>query len=160
MRLAALILTTAATLTLAACGSPGANTSPLIPDKQLQLTGSSSVRLSTLIGAAATAAAIYIIYDPLAPNWEIEEQRLNDNTYRLSLKMKRFHTGGAGESMQVLRRRAGTLQESYGYHAYQIVEYTEGIDSQTLGAQRIAEGVIRLVQQGQADSFLQNSAGE
>jgi len=36
------------------------------------------------------------------------------------------------------------------------MEFTEGIDSQTLGARRIAEGTVRLVQRDQADSFMQN----
>ncbi|MDR2838195.1 MAG: hypothetical protein LBV49_06440 [Azonexus sp.] len=138
-------------LLLAGCGN-----SPLLPDKSVQLATNASVKLSTLINVAAAAAAIYYVYDPLAPNWEIEEQPLNDNTYRLSLKMKRFHTGGAGESLQVLKRRAGVLQETKGYQSYQIVEYSEGIDSQTLGARRVAEGVVRLVKQEAADSFLQN----
>ena len=102
--------------------------------------------------------AIYFIYDPLAPNWEIEETRVDEDTFRLALRMKRYHTGGAGESIQALRRRAAQLQGDLGYGGYQIVEYTEGIDSQTLGARRVADGVIRLVQRREADSFLQNAA--
>ncbi|MCL2885322.1 MAG: hypothetical protein FWF20_00820 [Betaproteobacteria bacterium] len=141
---------------LGACGSPGSNTSPLLPDKKLQLTGATSIKLSSLAAAAAVAAVIYVVYDPLAPNWEIEESRLGENVYRLSMKMKRFHTGGAGESMQVLKRRASQLQMENGYHDYQIVDYNEGIDSQTLGARRVAEGLIRLVRHDHADSFLQD----
>ncbi len=156
MRTAALAYLMGATLALSACGSPGSNPSPLFPDKKLQLTGETSLKLSSLVNAAVIAAVIYVVYDPLAPNWEIEEQRLNGDVYRLSMKMKRFHTGGAGESIQVLKRRASALQEQNGYHGYQIVEYTEGIESQTLGARRVAEGLIRLVQQDVADSFLQN----
>jgi len=156
MRTAALAYLMGATLALSACGSPGSNPSPLFPDKKLQLTGETSLKLSSLLNAAVIAAVIYVVYDPLAPNWEIEEQRLNGDVYRLSMKMKRFHTGGAGESIQVLKRRASALQEQNGYHGYQIVEYTEGIESQTLGARRVAEGLIRLVQQDVADSFLQN----
>ncbi|UCV04549.1 hypothetical protein [Dechloromonas denitrificans] len=112
--------------------------------------------LSTLATAAVVGAAIYLVYDPLAPNWEIEESRLNEDTYRFSLKMKRYHTGGAGESMQALKRRASQIQYEQGFAGYQILEYTEGIDSQTIGARRMAEGVIKLVQRQQADSFLQN----
>ncbi len=97
----------------------------------------------SLGAAAVVAAAVYVIYDPLAPNWEIEESRLSDDTYRFSMKMKRFHTGGAGESLQILKRRASQLQHEYGHSSYQITEYTEGIDSQTLGARRVAEGAIR-----------------
>jgi len=100
--------------------------------------------------------AIYLIYDPLAPNWEIEEARLADDSYRLSMKMKRFHTGGSGEALQVLKRRASQLQQENGFASYQIATYSEGIDSQTLGAQRVAEGTIRLIRAEPADSFALN----
>lgn len=146
----------AGSIFLGGCSSSGSTASPLIPDKVIQLTADTSIKLSSLATAAAVAVAIYVVYDPLAPNWEIEEARLSDNTYRLSMKMKRFHTGGAGESIQLLKRRASQLQQQSGASAYQIVEYSEGIDSQTIGARRMAEGVIRLVRQEHADSFLQN----
>lgn len=150
------MLLVATTLAISGCSSTGSTASPLIPDKAIQLTAKTSVSLSTLATAAVVAAAIYVVYDPLAPNWEIEESRLNENTYRLSMKMKRFHTGGAGESIQIFKRRAGQLQYAQGFGNYQILEYTEGIDSQTIGARRVAEGIIKLVQPQQADSFLQN----
>ena len=70
--------------------------------------------------------------------------------------MKRYHTGGAGESIQILKRRASQLQYEQGYASYQIMEYSEGIDSQTIGARRMAEGTIKLVQRQQADSFMLN----
>lgn len=142
--------------TLVGCSSTGNGSSSLIPNKTIQLTANTSVSLASLAAAAAIGAAIYVVYDPLAPNWEIEESQLNEDTYRLSLKMKRFHTGGAGESIQILKRRALQLQYEQGFGAYQILEYTEGIDSQTIGARRVGEGVIRMVQRKEADSFLQN----
>ncbi|PKO89296.1 MAG: hypothetical protein CVU18_04260 [Betaproteobacteria bacterium HGW-Betaproteobacteria-12] len=154
MRSAVLLI--AGVLVLSGCSSSGSSASPLIPDKVIQLTAKNSISLSRLATAAVVVAAIYVVYDPLAPNWEIEEARLNDTTYRLSMKMKRYHTGGSGESIQLLKRRASQLQYEQGFGSYQILEYTEGIDSQTIGARRVAEGVIRLVQQPQADSFLQN----
>lgn len=150
----ALVLVVCATLT--ACSSTGTAGKPLIPDKAIQLTAKTSLSLSNIASGLAVAAAIYLIYDPLAPNWEIEESRLNDDTYRFSLKMKRYHTGGAGESIQILKRRASQLQYEQGYASYQIMEYSEGIDSQTIGARRMAEGTIRLVQRQQADSFMLN----
>lgn len=140
-----------------ACSSTGSGAKPLIPEKAIQLTAKTSLSLSTLANVAVAAAAIYLVYDPLAPNWQIEESRLNDDTYRLSLKMKRYHTGGAGESIQILKRRASQLQYEQGFGTYQILEYTEGIDSETIGARRVADGVIRLVQRQQADSFLMNT---
>ncbi len=129
---------------------------PIIPDKAIQLTAKTSLKLSTLATGLVVAAAIYMVYDPLAPNWEIEESKLNDDTYRFSLKMKRYHTGGSGESIQILKRRASQLQYEQGFANYQILEYTEGIDSQTIGARRMAEGTIKLVQREQADSYRLN----
>ena len=154
MNIVALSLVAAVAMT--GCSSTGSTASPLIPAKSIQLTTTTSVSLSTLATAAVVVAAIYFVYDPLAPNWEIEESRLNDDTYRFSLKMKRYHTGGAGESIQILKRRASKIQYEQGFSGYQILEYTEGIESQTIGARRMAEGTIKLVQRQQADSFLQN----
>jgi len=140
-----------ATVALAGCGN-----SPLIPNEAIQLTAQKSVSLASLATVGVVAAAIYIVYDPLAPNWEIEESKLSPDVYRFSMKMKRYHTGGAGESVQVMKRRASQLQYENGFASYQILEYTEGIDSQTIGARRVAEGTIRLVQRQDADSFKLN----
>lgn len=128
-----------------ACSSTGANA--------FTLATNTTLTWNVALGAAA---AIYLIYDPLAPNWEIEEAKLSDETYRLSMKMKRFHTGGSGEALQVLKRRASQLQQENGHAGYQIAEYTEGIDSQTLGARRVAGGTIRFIKHEAADSFALN----
>ena len=140
-----------AAVCLAGCG-----TSPLIPNETIQLTAKTGISLSSLATVAVVGAAIYLVYDPLAPNWEIEESRLSPDVYRFSMKMKRYHTGGAGESVQILKRRASQLQYENGFASYQILEYTEGIDSQTIGARRMAEGTIRLVQRQDADSYKMN----
>lgn len=141
---------------LAGCSTPGGGGAPLVPDKTLELTSSLKLPLASLVSGALALGAIHLVYDPLAPNWEIEESRLDEETFRFSLKMKRYHTGGAGESMQILRRRAQQLQSELGYGSYQLMEYSEGIDSQTIGARRVAEGVVRLANRHEADSFLQN----
>lgn len=150
-----LVASTALAL-LAACSTPSNPAPPLIPDKSIQLTATKALTLTDMVAAVAIPAAIYFIYDPLAPNWEIEETRVTEDTYRLSLKMKRYHTGGAGESVQVVKRRAEQLVQANGYGNYVLLEYTEGIDSQTLGARRVADGTIRLTQRRQADSFFLN----
>lgn len=153
----ALILLSTATM-LIGCSTPTKTASPLVPDQALQLTTKTALSLSNIATGVGLAAAIYFIYDPLAPNWEIEESRLNDDTYRVSLKMKRYHTGGGGESIQIVKRRASQLQHEKGFASYQLTEYTEGIESQTLGARRVAEGTIKLVQRRQADSYMQNDS--
>lgn len=147
-------------LALAGCGSIGSGSSPLVPDKTLQLTSKIAVPLGDIATTALVGALIYLIYDPLAPNWEIEQSRLAEDTFHFNLRMKRYHTGGAGESMQILRRRAGQLQRELGYGAYEVVEYTEGIDSQTLGARRYAEGTVRLVRRTAPGPVAVNGAAE
>jgi hypothetical protein len=138
-RRAAPLLPVVLCLGVAACGS-----SPLIPDKSIKLTATQSISLDSLVGIAATAAVIQLVYDPLAPNWEIEERKLSGDTYQYHLLMKRYHTGGDGEAMAVLRRHLAALQLEAGYSGYTLLEYSEGIDSQTLGARRYADGLVRL----------------
>jgi hypothetical protein len=88
---------------------------------------------------------LHIIYDPFAPNWSIEEQRLNTDTYYLSLRAKSFRTGGDGEAIQILKRRALQLQRVNGFAGYRILNYSEGIESSTPFSHRISEGTIQLV---------------
>ena len=103
---------------------------------------------STVASVLLVIGAIYLVYDPLAPNWSIEEQMLNEDTYYLSLKAKSFRTGGDGEAMQVLKRRALQLQRERGYAGYRILDYSEGIESSTPLTHRVSEGTIQLVRVG------------
>lgn len=141
---------------LAGCTTSGGGGAPLIPDKAIPLTSAVKVTLAGAVSGGLVLGAIHQIYDPLAPNWEIDEVRLADDTFRFALKMKRYHTGGSGESIQAVRRRATQLQGELGYGGYQLLGFSEGIESETLGARRVAEGTIRLVKREAADSFLQN----
>lgn len=88
---------------------------------------------------------IYLIYDPAAPNWEIEQVRVSEDVFSFQLRMKRYHTGGSGESMMVMKRRAERLQRELGYSGYQVLEFSEGIESETIAARRFGEGRIQLV---------------
>ncbi|MDR3323800.1 MAG: hypothetical protein LBS89_06320 [Zoogloeaceae bacterium] len=87
----------------------------------------------------------YLVYDPLAPNWEIEETRLKDDVFRFELRMKAHFTGGEGEAMALLKRRAEHLQRELGYHNYRILNYAEGIESRTLASRRYGEARIQLL---------------
>lgn len=154
MRLGLILMVGA--LGMVGCSSSPTKGTPLLPDKTLRLTSALSMTTESLVSGAIVLGAIYLVYDPLAPNWEIEESRLGEDVFRLSLRMKRYHTGGSGESLQVVKRRAQALQEELGYGGYQLEQYVEGIDSQTLGARRMAEGTIRLVNRGSANLVLPN----
>lgn len=93
----------------------------------------------------ANAALLYIVYDPLAPNWSIKERPLNADTYHLFLRAKSYRTGGDGEAMQIVRRRAQQLQHEKGYGSYRILDYSEGIESSTPLTHRVSEGTVQLV---------------
>jgi hypothetical protein len=87
----------------------------------------------------------YVIYDPLAPNWEIETTRVSEGVFRMQFFMKRFHSGGEGEASYVFRRNARRIAQAAGYDDYQVLRYEEGIESATLAARRFGEGEIRLI---------------
>ena len=55
-----------AVLALAGCSTTGSSTSPLIPDKKLQLTANTHITLSRIVTAAVVLGAINFIYDPRA----------------------------------------------------------------------------------------------
>lgn len=96
------------------------------------------------IPGATAAVAAYALYDPLAPNWSIVEQRQEDTRYRLMLRMKLLHSGGDGEAHQIFTRRAEQLAGQPGFDAYEVLRWQEGVDSNRPFAQRVALGEIRL----------------
>lgn len=126
-------------------------TGSALPATNLQLTPSFGIPLEKLVFWGAYAGAAYLILDPLAPNWEIEEAPLADNHIHFSLKMKRYYSGGAGEARVVFNRRAKDLVQYGGFDAYQVLEYSEGMESSVLGSQRVCEGVIRLTRKEAPD---------
>lgn len=142
-------------------------TGELRSQPSLNVTPNAEVSAETLVGAGALyvlghpqsmfglsneifsphqAALLYIIYDPLAPNWTIKEKPLNADTYYLSLRAKSFRTGGDGEAIQIVKRRALQLQREKGYASYRILDYSEGIESSTPLTHRVSEGTIQLVE--------------
>ena len=140
-------------LLLAGCGSWKMPTSlngdlpakgSIIPSTVLKLTSSLAVPLDKIVYWGIYAGSAYLILDPLAPNWEIEEAGFPDDHYRLSLNMRRYYAGGMGEARLVFHRRAKELAQLGGYDGYEVLEYSEGIESSVLGSRRNAVGVIAL----------------
>src|SRR5262249_21325233 len=113
----------------------------LVPNKVVNVTPSLQVPLENI----AAAVAIYFFVDPLAPNWQVEQEKLVGERYRISLKMKRFTTGGDGEAIQVFHRSAERITRDGNFAGYRILRYSESIESNVLAAQRVGEGVIELV---------------
>ena len=104
-----------------------------------------SKSLSIPMESVAAGAALFLIIDPLAPNWQIEEMRLNDTRFRIAMRKKRFTTGGDGEAMPAFYRRAEQLMRDNGALKYRILEFTEGVDSAVPISQRVAQGVVEIV---------------
>lgn len=141
-----------ATFMLASCGSATKtlvpNTGTLLPNATINVSPHIAYSFEQIAVGAVAGGLLYVIYDPLAPNWSIEEQLLNEDTYYLSLKAKSFRIGGDGEAMQILKRRALQLQRERGYEGYRILDYSEGIESSTPLTHRVSEGTIKLVRAG------------
>jgi hypothetical protein len=147
LRLAALCLVAAMT---AACASVSKNpsavdasgnaVSTLIPNKSYNLTPAVSLSVENIL----MGAALYWAVDPLAPNWQLEQTPLGADRVRISLRKKRFASGGDGEAAQLLARRAEQLARDGGYAGYTLMEYTESVESTLPLAQRVAQGVIQL----------------
>ena len=142
-------LIAALALALAAAGcstldrSLPSRTSSFIPNTQLRLTPGYTTTPEKLIYFAGAAYVAYLVLDPMAPNWEIEEAKLSDDTYFLGMKKMRTRAGGEGEARMVFRRRAEQLARAGGFAGYDIVSYSEGIQSDLI-AQRVGEGVVQL----------------
>jgi hypothetical protein len=146
-RLAAACLAAAVTAGCAAIGkNPGAtdaagnSVGTLIPNKTVNLTPAVALSVENVL----LGAALYWAVDPLAPNWQLTQASLAADRVRISLRKKRFTSGGDGEAAQVFARRADELARYGGYIGYTVMEYTEGIESTLPLAQRVAQGVIRL----------------
>ncbi len=94
---------------------------------------------------AAAALAFYVVSDPLAPNWIVEEARAADDRYILALRMKAVISGGDGEARQVFTRHAARLAARPGFSGYEELAWQTGIDSGRPFARRVAYGEIRLL---------------
>jgi hypothetical protein len=140
--------TIAVTVVLSGCSSATKtypSTGSLVPNASFQLTPNLNVALEKIVYWGAYAGVAYLVLDPLAPNWQIEEAKLSATQYHLALHMKRYYAGGAGEARVVFNKRANDLVRSLGAESYRIVEYSEGMESSLLGSRRVGEGVVELV---------------
>lgn len=140
------LLLVIASLLLAACSSLDRtlpSSGSIIPNTKLQLTPGYATTPEKLIYFAGAAYIAYLVLDPMAPNWTIDEAKLSDDTYFLGMKKLRTRAGGEGEARMVFNRRAEQLARAGGYAGYEIVSYSEGIQSDIV-AQRVGEGVIQL----------------
>lgn len=137
---------------IAGCASDSVRSVPgsgsLVPDYTLKVSPGVSVALEKIVYWGALAGLAYLILDPLAPNWEIEEAPLGEDHVHFSMRMKRYYSGGAGEAQAVFHRQAKDIMRLNGFDSYKVIEYQEGLDSSILGSQRTATGVVQLIRKG------------
>jgi hypothetical protein len=132
----------AAALCAGCTGVPGVSSANvIIPPETLNISKSLSIPLEGI----AAGVALYLIVDPLAPNWQIEQTELAAGRYAIALTKKRFTTGGDGEAVQVFYRRAAALAREQGAAHYRVLAYSEGIESTVPIAQRVARGIVEVV---------------
>ncbi|MCA9283764.1 MAG: hypothetical protein KDA22_01015 [Phycisphaerales bacterium] len=135
---------TALTLLLAT-GLAGCSSFHLIPDTRIPITNTFQPTADAIVAGLVLGAAAYYIVDPLAPNWELRTERLDTSRVAIRLRKKRFSTGGDGEAQALFRRHAAEIAERNGAGGFEILSYSESIDSETTVARRLAEGVVRLL---------------
>jgi hypothetical protein len=82
---------------------------------------------------------------PLGPNWWVEQRDLGTGRYSIALRKKRYSIGGDGESRQAFQRRIEDILREQGFTAYEVLEYSEGVDSTLPIAQRVAHGVVQFL---------------
>jgi len=123
-----------------AIDSSGNPVGTLLSNKTLHLTRAVGVGAENLV----LGATLYWLVDPLAPNWQLEQAPLGADRVRISLRKKRFASGGDGEAAQLFARRAEQVARDGGYAGYTVMEYTEGIESTLPLARRVSQGVIQL----------------
>lgn len=141
-------LTSLLVLALTGCSSTSSLTGSgsIVPANTVHLAPGLTVGVDKVLYWGGVAAIYYYATDPLAPNWELKEAEFEGGRVRvMSLKMKRYYVGGAGEARDTFQRRARTLVREGGYEGFEILEYSEGMDSSVIGSQRTAEGVIALI---------------
>jgi hypothetical protein len=91
------------------------------------------------------AVSIPADVDPLAPNWHVVQYDLGNGRYAISMTKRRLTTGGDGESPQIFRRRVDQIQREQGFAAYEVIEFSEGIESNLPIAQRVSRGIVQFV---------------
>ncbi|QSI78756.1 MULTISPECIES: hypothetical protein [Niveibacterium] len=130
---------------LGACSSIKGDypSTPLIPNAAINVADGLTIALEDIVAGAAVIGVAYYVIDPLAPNWTLRAVRLDEDRYRIAMRMKRFHMGGEGEAMQLFKRQAEDMVRAQGYSSYTIARYEEGQESNWI-SERVASGDLIL----------------
>lgn len=92
----------------------------------------------------AALGVTYALYDPWAPNWELDVIPVDETHVRFEMRLRAFHTGGEGEARKVLNRNAARVARERGFSGFELVQFEEGVESTRPIARRVASGEVRL----------------
>lgn len=92
----------------------------------------------------AALGVTYALYDPWAPNWELDVTALDQTRVRFDMRLRAFHTGGEGEARKVFARNAERVARDRGYTGFEVIQFEEGVESTRPIARRVASGEVRL----------------
>ena len=138
LAVAAVALSTAGGCSSVNSSGPG---NVLIPNQALNVSKALVLPLESMVAGVL----IYRAIDPLAPNWRVEQMRLDARNYQLTLRMKPLTSGGEGEAREVFMRHAQTLAREEGRVQFEVTGYEESLESTLPFARRVARGKIRLL---------------
>lgn len=134
---------TAFTVLLAAIVA-GCGSKPLIPDKNITLSAGFHPPVEAVVFTVLAGVAAYYVIEPTAPNWEVKAERMDATRVTISLRKKRFSTGGDGEARALFQRKAREIADGNGFEGFSVLSFEEGVDSETTVARRVSRGVVRL----------------
>lgn len=117
----------------------------MVPDNPIPISNSFQPPLDGVVAGLVIGAAAWYVLDPKAPNWEVKTLRLDTERVEIRLRKKRFSTGGDGEAQWLFQQHAREIADRNGAGGFQILSYTEEIDSETTFARRLTRGVVRLL---------------
>lgn len=92
------------------------------------------------LALVAVGGAAYYYY---SKNWTLDEAPQGNDRFRITLKKNMHRQDGDSEADSLFKRRAKEISAENGFDGYRILEYTEGIESADIGAQRVAQGTIQ-----------------
>ena len=113
-------------------------------EETVPLTETISFTAADALLVVAVIGTIYLVVDPLAPNWDIKHTKVDDTRYRIEMRKKRITTGGDGEAIDLFHRHADEISAQAHSPTYTILSWNEGVESTFPIARRWARGEIEL----------------
>ena len=93
-------------------------------------------------GNAANSEAAKAALREFMQNWYVEISPLGDRAYEFQLKTWVMRSGGEGEAMMILKRRAEKMRRELGASSYRIQDYQTGIQSTYPTTQRFVYAIV------------------